>query len=161
LQLVREVRGEAGQVAFGERLAAALSPGLVIHLEGEIGAGKTTLTRGLLRGLGVAGAVKSPTYTLVEPYEGPEGPVFHFDLYRLSDPEELHFFGAEEYFSANAICILEWADRAGGVLPGPDLIVQASYRDADSRTLRLRSCTAAGETVLAALSGEDEPSDDA
>ena len=160
MEVVREVRGEAAQVAFGERLAGLIAPGMVLHLEGEIGAGKTTLTRGLLRGLGVEGPVKSPTYTLVEPYDSPAGPVYHFDLYRLSDPEELHFFGAEEYFSKRSICILEWADRVGGALPGPDLVLHAVYRDADSRTLRLRAYSAAGEAVLKALSGEADPSDE-
>jgi tRNA threonylcarbamoyladenosine biosynthesis protein TsaE len=153
--LMREVAGEAAQEALGEDLGRYLTAGMVIHLRGEIGAGKTTLTRGLLRGLGITSAVKSPTYTLVEPYQGPGGPVYHFDLYRLADPEELHFFGAEEYFSPEAICILEWAERAGGALPSPDLIVQAAYRDAGSRRVCLTPQTEAGQRVLEALAGDD------
>ena len=148
---VRQLRGEAAQEALGVAVGRCLQPGTVIHLRGEIGAGKTTLTRGLLRGLGIAAPVKSPTYTLVEPYEGPRGPVYHFDLYRLADPEELHFFGAEEYFSPESICILEWAERAGGALPAPDLILQADYRDAASRTVRLRALTEKGRAVLEGL----------
>ena len=153
--LVRMVHGEAAQESLGAALGQRLVPGLVVHLRGEIGAGKTTLTRGLLRGLGITAAVKSPTYTLVEPYQGPAGPVYHFDLYRLADPEELHFFGAEEYFSPEAICILEWAERAGLALPSPDLILQAEYRDSGSRTVRLAARTEAGNEVLEALAGDD------
>ena len=152
-------RGETRQELVGRRLAAGLSPGLVVHLRGEIGAGKTTLTRGLLRGLGVSAPVKSPTYTLIEPYEAPWGPVYHFDLYRLSDPEELQFFGAEEYFTSEAICILEWAERAGSALPSPDLTIQTEYRDADSRTIRVRSHTRAGREALEALAGEEGQAD--
>jgi len=154
-ELFREVHGEQAQEALGEAIGSQLRPGMVVHLRGEIGAGKTTLTRGILRGLGVTAPVKSPTYTLVEPYESPRGEVYHFDLYRLADPEELHFFGAEEYFSPRAICILEWAERAGEVLPQPDLVLQAEYRDSDSRTVRLKACTDSGKTALAVISGDD------
>ena len=154
-ELIREVAGEVAQEALGGAIARHLRPGMVLHLRGEIGAGKTTLTRGLLRGLGVTAPVKSPTYTLVEPYQSEAGPIYHFDLYRLGDPEELHFFGAEEYFSPETICILEWAERAGDLLPQPDLILQTDYRDSTSRTVRLRGPTAAGQRVVAALAGED------
>lgn len=152
---IRELHGEAAQEALGRAIGRRLRPGAVVHLRGEIGAGKTTLTRGLLRGLGVKAPVKSPTYTLVEPYDSPRGPVYHFDLYRLADPEELQFFGAEEYFSPEAICILEWAERAGDALPSPDLILQADYRDAGSRTVRLEAPTRAGQAVLDGLEDAD------
>ncbi len=152
-------RGEAEQEKVGERLARGLGTGLVLYLHGEIGTGKTTLTRGLLRGLGVTAPVKSPTYTLVEPYEAPAGPVYHFDLYRLSDPEELQFFGAEEYFSPEAICILEWAEKSGSALPPPDLTIQTEYLDADSRTIRLWSHSQGGREVLEAMAGGDGPAD--
>ncbi|HKJ71696.1 MAG TPA: tRNA (adenosine(37)-N6)-threonylcarbamoyltransferase complex ATPase subunit type 1 TsaE [Gammaproteobacteria bacterium] len=151
----RELRGEAAQEALGAALGRLLRPGMVVHLRGEIGAGKTTLTRGLMRGLGIDAPVKSPTYTLVEPYAGAGGPVYHFDLYRLADPEELHFFGAEEYFSPESICILEWAERAGDLLPFPDLVLQADYRDAGSRTVRIEARTPEGGAVLEALAGDD------
>lgn len=154
-EFIREIAGEAAQEALGGALARHLRPGMVLHLRGEIGAGKTTLTRGLLRGLGVTAPVKSPTYTLVEPYHGDAGPIYHFDLYRLGDPEELHFFGAEEYFSPESICILEWADRAGDLLPQPDLILQTDYQDSGSRTVHLRAPTPAGQRVVAALAGND------
>lgn len=148
MEVVRHPGGEAAQESLGGTLATALFPGTVLHLAGPIGAGKTTLVRGLLRGLGVTGAVKSPTYTLVESYATAIGPVHHFDLYRLADPEELQFFGAEEYFSPQVICILEWAEKAGGVLPPPDLVLEADYRGPDQRELRLSARSERGEAIL-------------
>ena len=103
-----------------------------IHLEGDLGAGKTTLTRGLLRKMGHKGNVKSPTYTLVEHYElsdlsGTRRPVFHFDLYRLSDPEELDYLGLDDYLSQNSLCLIEWASQGESYLPQADLILTLSY----------------------------------
>lgn len=95
--------------------------GGVIHLHGDLGAGKTTLTRGILRGFGYEGAVKSPTYTLVEPYEFEHCNIYHFDLYRLSDPEEVSYLGTDDYFSSENLCIIEWADRGTGVIPAADI----------------------------------------
>ncbi|KPV40204.1 hypothetical protein AN478_08750 [Thiohalorhabdus denitrificans] len=153
MEAERRIEGERVQEGLGEHLAASLRPGMVIHLRGEIGAGKTTLVRGLLRGLGVEGPIKSPTYTLVEPYKGYAGPIYHFDLYRLSDPEELQFFGAEEYFCPRCICILEWAERAGGVLPPPDAIIETSYLDAEGRRIRLKAGSEAGRSLVEAFTG--------
>ena len=155
MEQLRRPRGEAAQEALGWALATALEPGVVLHLAGPIGAGKTTLVRGLLRGMGVTGAVKSPTYTLVETYPTNAGPVHHFDLYRLADPEELQFFGAEEYFSPQAICILEWADKAGGALPPPDLTLEADYRGPEERELRLTAQSPLGEAILARMGDAD------
>ena len=115
------IKDEQAMLAVGMALAAQLKPGMLIFLNGDLGAGKTTLVRGILRGLGRSGAVKSPTYNIVEPYEINGTAVFHFDLYRLHDPEELEYMGVRDYINDNAICFIEWPDRGEGLLPAADL----------------------------------------
>ena len=115
---------EAATVLAGQQLAAQLAPGMTVFLEGTLGAGKTTITRGILNTFGHSGAVKSPTYTLVEPYEQLTPSVYHFDLYRLGNPEELEYMGIRDYFSPDAICLVEWAERGEGVLPHPNMVLR-------------------------------------
>lgn len=134
---------ESGTAALGAALARALVPGLAIHLHGDLGAGKTALTRALLHAAGHVGNVKSPTYTLAEPYSillgGRSVQVIHFDLYRMSSPEEFLDAGFREDFNADNICIVEWPEKAEPVLPPPDLnvwlSVAGSGRDVELQAL--------------------------
>ncbi len=129
------------------RLAMALDSGLTIYLDGDLGMGKTTLSRGVMRGLGHEGAVKSPTYTLVEPYEDLKPPAYHFDLYRLGDPEELEYMGIRDYFSGQYLCLIEWPERGKGLLPEPDLEIHLE-RDGEGRSVVLRAGSQQGADLL-------------
>jgi tRNA threonylcarbamoyladenosine biosynthesis protein TsaE len=112
---------EAATLAFGGRLGRTLVPGLYIALSGDLGAGKTTLARGVLRGLGYEGKVKSPTYALVEVYKLSRLDFYHFDLYRFKDPQEWWDAGFQEHFGAGNVCLVEWPERAADLLPAPDM----------------------------------------
>lgn len=123
---------------YGEQLAARLTAPSVVYLRGELGAGKTTLVRGILRGLGYHGKVKSPTYTLVESYQLKSQTVYHFDLYRLNDPEELEHMGFRDYLQDAAIILIEWPEKAEGFLPPLDLEITITI-DKDDRLVALKS----------------------
>ena len=133
--------------ALGRKLASFCHPGSKLFLQGELGAGKTTLIRGFLNGLGYQGIVKSPTYTLVEPYQINDLEIFHFDLYRLNDPAELESLGIRDYFSGEAICLVEWPEKAAAFLGNPDVYIQIHYQ-ADQRSVSLDARTSLGKEII-------------
>lgn len=144
---------EAATVAAGSAIGRVLNAGCVVFLIGELGAGKTTFTRGALRALGHAGSVKSPTYTLCEPYDLAEaGQICHLDLYRLSNPEELEFLGIRDYIASGAILFIEWPSKGEGWLPVPDLKV-ALHESGDGRQLTINALTTQGDDLLVRMGG--------
>ncbi len=142
---------EAATVAFAARLARALKAPAILYLRGDLGAGKTTLARGLLRALGVSGPVKSPTYTLVEPYSLAGLEVQHFDLYRLADPFELEALGVRDLLGPDSLWLVEWPERGLGALPVADLELELRT-STSGRELLLRPLSAVGESILLAIS---------
>jgi tRNA threonylcarbamoyladenosine biosynthesis protein TsaE len=124
---------EAATIDYGRKLAAHLEPGMLVCLTGELGAGKTTLVRGILRGLGHPGSVKSPTYTLLEPYELPTLTLYHFDFYRIGDSRELEFIGIDELMDSQAVKIVEWPERAAERIPPADVRISLELEDEGRR----------------------------
>ena len=141
---------ETAQLALAAKIASRCPVGAVIFLHGDLGTGKTTFVRGFLHALGHQGVVKSPTYTLVEPYLIDDKTIYHFDLYRLADPDELEYAGGRDYFNDQAICLLEWPEKADGYLPQADLILHLSYQDS-GRDVLIESGSDLGETLLGSL----------
>ncbi|MGE0800778.1 MAG: tRNA (adenosine(37)-N6)-threonylcarbamoyltransferase complex ATPase subunit type 1 TsaE [Lautropia sp.] len=155
-------RWPLADVAATERFGAALARALaaeplseqafVIHLSGDLGAGKTTLARAILRGTGVTGPVKSPTFTLLEPYNSPSSPIYHFDLYRFSSPDQWFDAGFEDIISGPGLVLVEWPENAAGALPPPDLRARLEpLGEDDGRCIELAAGTAAGARCLSAL----------
>jgi tRNA threonylcarbamoyladenosine biosynthesis protein TsaE len=149
-----ELKDEAGTLALGAALSRALAPGLTIYLHGDLGAGKTALTRALLHAAGHPGHVKSPTYTLAEPYTvelaGQPVEVVHFDLYRMAGPDEFLDAGFRDYFNHRAVCIIEWPEKAGDVLPPPDINVFLTMHG-EGRKVELQALSPHGSQCLERL----------
>lgn len=141
---------EAATLALGALLAQVLSSGIVVTLEGDLGAGKTTLVRGLLKSLGYAGKVKSPTYSLVEPHVVSGLNLYHFDFYRLNQPEEYLEAGLDEYFSGQGVCLVEWPDKAAPYLPAPDLRIDLVVAG-EGRCAWLQGLSQRGDACLSKL----------
>jgi len=148
--LQRHVTDTAAMEAFGAILARARPAGGVIWLRGELGAGKTTLARGFLFALGHVGPVRSPTYTLLEPYELATGPVYHLDLYRLTDPEELEYLGLRDLIEPQATFLVEWPERGGRQLLPADIEIELCYAGS-ARDAKCVAMTVCGEEWLARL----------
>ena len=141
---------EAATLGFGEKLAHVLQPGLFVALSGELGSGKTTLARGILRGLGFEGKVKSPTYSLVELYNLSRLDLYHFDLYRFKDSRELLEAGFRDAFDSRNVCLVEWPERAQDLLPMADLSVSL-VEERGGRRVRIAAHTELGKTCLARI----------
>lgn len=146
-----DVSDVASMEAVGAQLARCCPPGSKLFLQGELGVGKTTLVRGFLRQMGYQGIVKSPTYTLVEPYAlADDTEVFHFDLYRIDDPKDLINIGIRDYFSTAAICLVEWPERGTHLLGQCDLSVTMQYHG-QHRRMQLSYATSRGQSMMTSL----------
>lgn len=140
---------EAATLRLGGALAEVVTAG-VLFLRGDLGSGKTTLSRGLLRGLGHQGAVKSPTYTLIEPYLLGKLALYHFDLYRLADEKELEYLGVRDYFREDSLCVIEWPERGEPLLPAPDLEIRLKWIE-KGRWCEIEGCSDNGRVWLEQL----------
>jgi tRNA threonylcarbamoyladenosine biosynthesis protein TsaE len=146
-----ELADEAATLGLGGEISRVLQPGMTIFLHGDLGAGKTTLTRGVLRALGFEGRVKSPTYALVELYVISKLNLYHFDFYRFRDSEEWHEAGFRDLFNGENVCLVEWPEKAQGLLPLPDLAIALSATPQDARLATITSHTPTGQTALRTL----------
>jgi tRNA threonylcarbamoyladenosine biosynthesis protein TsaE len=151
----RDLANEAATLHFAAAIAQAIQPNLTIYLHGDLGAGKTTLVRGLVHALGYVGKVKSPTYTLVESYEVASASaaklkIYHFDLYRFNDAEEWEEAGFREYFNADSVCLIEWPEKAEGILPTPDIDITFAIIN-EGRKLSISAYSTLGQQFLKAI----------
>ncbi len=147
-----KIEGEAHSQFFAEQLARVLLPGTVLTLQGDLGAGKTTLSRFIVHALGEQGPVTSPTYTIVEPHQIDDKLIYHFDLYRLENESELEELGFDEYFEEAFLNIIEWPERAGDSLPPVDLALEINFaKEDDHRLFTLRAKSDKGQTMLTAM----------
>lgn len=145
--MTRFLADEAATLALGAVLARTLEPGLKVYLRGHLGAGKTTLVRGILRGLGYREKVKSPSYTLVELYEVSSLYLYHFDFYRFADQTEWEDAGFREYFDTGSVCLVEWPENAGDLLPRPDLEITLRVEQ-EGRRIEMAAKTENGRKCL-------------
>jgi tRNA threonylcarbamoyladenosine biosynthesis protein TsaE len=146
-----QIQTEETMLQLAEKLAQVVDGGAIIFLHGPLGAGKTTFARGFLRGFGYSGKVKSPTFTLVEPYDVNGRSLFHFDFYRLDNADALLEIGINEYFTPTSICLIEWAEKGFPLLPQPDLDCDIAF-SAEGRIVKFTAKTARGEKILKGVS---------
>ena len=151
MKRIFDVSSAQAMVALGQ-LLRGIEMLNVIYISGDLGAGKTTLVRGILAGLGLSGPVKSPTFTLVETYTYKSAEIYHFDLYRIEDPRELDFIGLEDYFQDSHLCLIEWPERGEGVLPAPDAEIAIQINEQGRRVV-IETQSAGGEKWLKGLEG--------
>lgn len=121
------INNEQETMEFGIKLAKQLVPGSVVALIGDLGVGKTTLTKAIAKGLGIHSMVTSPTFTIIQEYKEGRLPLYHFDVYRIMDEEEMYELGYEEYFFGNGVCVVEWADQIEGLLPEDVIRIHIEY----------------------------------
>ena len=145
--MIIPLKNETETTEIGSKVASCLKGGEVIYLKGELGTGKTTLVRGALNKLGFVGNVKSPTYTIVEPYSIDNHVVYHFDLYRLNDPAELESLGIRDYCDGQSICFFEWPEKGGNLLPNADINLLLSYTE-EGRNVELTTTSEIGKSIL-------------
>ncbi|MFA7241127.1 MAG: tRNA (adenosine(37)-N6)-threonylcarbamoyltransferase complex ATPase subunit type 1 TsaE [Sulfuricellaceae bacterium] len=151
-EVARFLADESATMALGAELSRTLAPGLVIYLNGDLGAGKTTLARALLHALGYRGKVKSPTYTLLEIYVVSSLYLYHFDFYRFNNPDEWHEAGFREYFNEATVCLVEWPEKAGGLLPPADIEI-GLFVEGEGRRAEISAGTEKGRQCLSVLTG--------